>query len=289
MTTPQPPTTVYLAGPMFSMGDKCEQSKLAAALQKDGFVCFVPQINGIEVAAVMQLLNDPSLHQGTMLEPPVLDRCMAWVTRAVVSIDIFQSVEACQCTVLNLDARVPDEGALVEATLARCAGHPVVPYKTSSVTELGGHDNPMIGALCAWAAVPSDPESVAVAVRAAVSASQSSAAPPPQVQKLVDLGRVISGIRALPPLDESQRKDAKKTLKSLPPDQMALLEPETSFENSLQKMCRRIVLAIIEFSKLGPGDAAEQQRIFQDEIAALQAWVAEPGVRDLLIRRPLNF
>ena len=33
MATPQPPTTVYIAGPMFSVGDKFEQSALAAALQ----------------------------------------------------------------------------------------------------------------------------------------------------------------------------------------------------------------------------------------------------------------
>ena len=260
MASPQPPTTVYLAGPMFSVGDKSEQSALATALQAAGIVCYVPQINGIEVAAVMQLLKDPSLHQGTMLEPPVLDRCMAWVTRAVVALDVYQTVEACQCTVLNLDGRVPDEGSLVEAALAWCAGHPIVPYKTSAITELDGHDNPMIGALSGWAAVAPDPVSVVCAVQAAVSGSQiPAAAPPPAVQKLVELGKVISEIRAQPPLDDSGRKAAKATLKNLPSDQYALLEPQAP----LQKMCLKIVLAIIEFSKLGPCDAAQQQKIFR--------------------------
>ena len=140
-----------------------------------------------------------------MLEPPVLDRCMAWVTRAVVALDVYQTIEACQCTVLNLDGRVPDEGSLVESALAWCAGHPVVPYKTSAITELDGHDNPMIGALSGWASVPSDPESLAIAVRDAVSTPRSPAVtPPPDVQKLVDLGKVISGIRAQP-LAQRQR------------------------------------------------------------------------------------
>ena len=284
MATPQPPTTVYLAGPMFSVGDKSEQTALAAALQSAGFACYVPQVNGIEVAAVMQLLNDPSLYQGTMLEPPVLDRCMAWVTRAVVSLDIYQTVEACQCTVLNLDGRVPDEGSLVEATLAWYAGHPVVPYKTSPITELDGHDNPMIGALSMWASVPTDPASVVAAVQAAATASRSTTAPPPGVQKLIDLGRVISGIRARPPLDNTQREAAKRTLASIPPDVMELLEPESS----LQTMCRQIVLAIIEFSNPDL-DAAARQQIFQNEIAALQAWVAQSGIRDVLVNDPLSF
>jgi nucleoside 2-deoxyribosyltransferase len=283
MATPQPPTTVYIAGPMFSVGDKSEQSALAAALQAAGFVCYLPQKDGIEVAAVVQLLNDPSLQEGTMLEPPVLDRCMAWVTRAVVALDVYQTIEACQCTVLNLDGRVPDEGSLVEATLAWCTGHPVVPYKTSAITELDGHDNPMIGALSGWASVYSDPASVVTAVQAAVSTSPSPAAPPPDVQKLVDLGRAISGIRAQAPLSDSESKTAKTTLKSLPADQMSLLEPDAS----LQKMCRRIVLAIIEFSK--PGNAATQKGILQREIAALRAWVVQPGIRDVLVHSPLGF
>ena len=147
MTTSQQPTRVYLAGPMFSAGDKMEQGASAAALEAAGFECHVPQNNGIEVAAVMQLLNDPSLHGSNMLEPLVLDRCIVWVTRTVVALDVYQVVEGCQCTVLNIDGRVPDEGSLVEATLAWYAGHPVVPYKTTSISELGGNNNPMIGVI----------------------------------------------------------------------------------------------------------------------------------------------
>jgi nucleoside 2-deoxyribosyltransferase len=285
MATPQPPTTVYLAGPMFSVGDKSEQSALAAALQAAGFVCYVPQINGIEVAAVVQLLNDPDLHEGTMLEPPALDRCTAWVTRAVVALDVYQTIEACQCTVLNLDGRVPDEGSLVEAAMAWYSGHPVIPYKTSAITELAGHDNPMIGALSGWAPIQSDPAGVVVAVRRAVGATRSAVTPPLEVQGLVNLGRVLSAIRAQPPLDKSERKTARGALEELPADLMALLEPEAS----LQPMCRQIVLAVIEFSKLGLGDSAKQRKIFQEGIAALQSWSRETEVREVLVHRPLTF
>lgn len=285
MATPQRPTTVYLAGPMFSAGDKSEQCALAAALHAAGFVCYVPHLNGIEVAAVMQLLNDPALHEGTVLEPPVLDRCTAWVTRAVVALDVYQSVEACQCTVLNLDGRVPDEGSLVEATAAWYAGHPVVPYKTSPITELGGHDNPMIGALSGWASVPSDPASVVVAVQRAVSAARTPVVPPPQVQALVNLGRVLSGIRAQPSFGKSERKEAQKSLEDLSAELKALLEPAVP----LQPMCQQIVLAVIEFSKLGLGDCEMQTKIVREGIAALKLWSAQGDIRQTIVKSPLNF
>ena len=66
---------------------------------------------------------------------------------------------------------------------------------------------------------------------------------------------------------------------------MSLLEPDPS----LQKMCRRIVLAIIEFSKLGPGEEAKQEEIFQREIAALRDWVTQTGIREVLVQSPLSF
>jgi nucleoside 2-deoxyribosyltransferase len=286
MTKAEGPTRVYLAGPMFSAGDKAEQRGLATALEAAGFVCHVPQNNGIEVAAVMQLLNDPSLHGSTMLEPLVLDRCVVWVTRAVVSLDVFQVIEGCQCTVINIDGRVPDEGSLVEATLAWSTGHPVVAYKTTTISELGGNNNPMIGVISGWADVAPDHAGVASAVKAALKAA--APAPPPtlpqDVLELVDLGRVISDIRSKPPLSKSQRAAAFTTLVALPPDLMALLEPNAL----LQSMCRQVVLAIIEFSKLGPGQKAKQRNLFMDQIAELQAWVAQPGIRSEILNNPIN-
>jgi len=287
MTTSKQSTRVYLAGPMFSAGDKMEQGALATALEAAGFECHVPQNNGVEVAAVMQLLNDPSLHGSNMLEPLVLDRCIAWVTRTVVALDVFQVVEGCQCTVLNIDGRVPDEGSLVEATLAWYAGHPVVPYKTTSISELGGNNNPMIGVISRWAPVSLDRPGVVAAVKAAVKsavAGQPVTTPPLDVQQLIDLGRVISDIRARSPLSKTQRTTAARTLATISPQLLELLEPVAS----LQAMCQQLVLAIIEFSKLGPGKNAKRRKIFLNEIAALHAWAAQPGIRDAIVNNPLT-
>jgi hypothetical protein len=272
---------------MFSAGDKAEQTGLARELKKAGFACHVPQDDGIEVAAVMDLLNDPSLHGDAMLEPLVLQRCVVWVTRAVVALDVFQVTGGCQCTVLNIDGRVPDEGAVVEATLAWAAGRPVVTYKTTSISELGGNNNPMIGVIGSWGVVPSDPLGVVSAVKAALK-SAAAAAPatalPADVQQLVKLGRVISDIRGKPPLNKDQLAAAATELAGIPADLMALLEPDAP----LQPMCRQVVLAIIEFSKLGTDQKAERRKVFMDQIGALQAWITQPGVRDEILQHPIS-
>lgn len=288
MTTTKQPTRVYLAGPMFSDGDKMEQRALAADLEAAGFSCYLPQKDGIEVASVMQLLNDPALHGSAMLEPLVLDRCIAWVTRAVVSLDIFQVVQGCQCTVLNIDGRVPDEGALVEATLAWSTGHPVVSYKTTAISELDGNNNPMVGVVGGWAPVPADSRAVVAALKAAeksaASESQPLLPPPLQVQQLIKLGGSISAIRGRPPLNKTQRTAAARTLADLPPALLELLEPVVA----LQAMCQQLVLAVVEFSKIDSTKSPKRTKIFVDEIAALHDWVAQPGIRNAILSNPMS-
>jgi nucleoside 2-deoxyribosyltransferase len=279
------PARVYLAGPMFSDGDKSEQTKLAIALRRT-FKCHVPQDDGIEVAAVMELLNEPSLHDpsnlGTpMLEPIVLARCAAWVTRAVVALDVYEVIEGCQCVVLNIDGRVPDEGALVEASLAWTTGHPVVTYKTTSISELGGNNNPMIGVIGGWTAVTTELKNVVPEVRKALNSAgavQPASSLPTDVQDLVALGRVIAGIRGKRSLNPAQLAAAAETLKVLP--QAVLLEPDPT----LQPMSQEVVLAVIEFSKLGRNQKARQQTLFQNQIAALQTWAAKPDIRAALLQ-----
>jgi hypothetical protein len=221
------------------------------------------------------------------LEPFVLDRCVAWVTRSVVALDVYEVIEGCQCTVLNIDGRVPDEGTLVETTLAWSTGHPVIPYKTTTISELGGNNNPMIGVISGWAPVSRDPAGLVTAVKAAVKAM--GAAPPaptlpPDVQYLVGLGGVIAGIRGKSQLTKKGLAAAAKTLSAIPAAQLAILEPISS----LQPMSLQLLLAIIEFSKLRPNQKAKQRTLFQNQIAALQAWAATTGVRDAILQNPLS-
>jgi len=78
----------------------------------------------------------------------------AFARKLVFALDVFQCLDRCDAVVLNLDGRVPDEGAVMEASLAWTANKPVVIYKTTFITVLGGLDNPMVSGLgMQWASV----------------------------------------------------------------------------------------------------------------------------------------
>jgi len=277
------PTTrnrVYLAGPMFSMADKGQQADLATALKKE-FGVHLPQTDGIEVASVMALLNDPLLHAGIMLEAPLAQRFVTWGTRAVVALDIYQAVEGCQCVVLNLDGRVPDEGSLVEATVAWYAGRPVVPFKTTPITELGVNSNPMVDAITRWLPPVSDVAQVPQAVRSALSAGRevNLGLVPPEIQQLCQLGRTVWEIRKRAPLAATAASQAQKLLAAAP--SLTLIEPVPR----LQSRAVIVVIGIIELSKLGLKDP-KRNVIMKKLIKDMKQWSKTPGVRAAILKNP---
>jgi hypothetical protein len=95
---------------------------------------------------------------------------------------------------------------------------------------------------------------------------------------------VISDIRGKPPLSKNQLAAAATTLAGIPGHLMALLEPDPP----LQPMCQQVVLAIIEFSKLGADQKAKRRKVFMNQIGALQEWIAQPGMRDDILRHPIS-
>ena len=91
---------VYCAGPMFSPGDKYEQTNIAEMLEKAGFQTFLPQRDGIELKSVMQKLNDPGMLATVMLFLPVL-------RHAVFALDLYQVLAWSDCIVFNMNGRTP--------------------------------------------------------------------------------------------------------------------------------------------------------------------------------------
>jgi nucleoside 2-deoxyribosyltransferase len=282
MPTPRP--RVYLAGPMFSTGDKYEQTELDKALKKK-YDVHLPQRDGVEVASVMGLLNNPNLHGASMLEPLVINRMVVWVTRIVEALDIYQSVEGCQCVVLNLDGRVPDEGSLVEATLAWYVGLPVVPFKTTPITELGINNNPMVNAICGWVPPWSTPADVATAVDAAVQnpSTVDLECVPPGIQLFCDLGRTIWQIRKRRTWTQPDVQRAVAELQALPIAVRNLIETVPL----LQPIALEVVVTVIEFSRLKPGDP-RQQAIIQQLIGDSKKWTKQRGVRQAIINKPVT-
>lgn len=111
---------------------------LSRGLEGAGFRTFVPHRDGVE-AHVMHLANSPL--DGNFL------RLRDAVDRAIFAVDVFQIVERCAALVVNVNGRVPDEGAVVEAAIAFSCNVPVVFYKHDARAPFRGRDNSMLTGL----------------------------------------------------------------------------------------------------------------------------------------------
>ena len=104
---------VYLAGPMFNQGEKDFNLKFTKLLEDFGYQVFLPQRDGIEAAQL----------QGKSEEELI---------KMFFALDAGE-VKKADVVFMNLDGRVPDEGACVELGIAYGFGK-----------ELGLELNPMI-------------------------------------------------------------------------------------------------------------------------------------------------
>jgi nucleoside 2-deoxyribosyltransferase len=188
MTDPTPNgSPVYLSGPMFSAADLWQQQEIATTIEGAGYETYLPQRDGIEVGSVMAMVNG--------MDGTVAAQLMQFVREIVFAMDVYQLLDRCQSVVFNMDGRVPDEGSVVETASAFAAGRPIVIFKTTPITMLGGADNPMIDGLAmTWQRVAqlSDlPAAVAAAVVATSAAGDGTFSPQPHVQAVIDLGKSV--------------------------------------------------------------------------------------------------
>lgn len=139
-------------------------ASIARVLESAGHATFLPQRDGLEVLA-MRLAALPLARSAAL---GFADRLMR---RAIFAVDVYQLVEGCDAIVWNLNGRVPDEGAVVEATLAYATGKPLVAYKDDARSVFDGQDNPMLTGLfdeqTLVRSVAEIPHALGVAMRAA--------------------------------------------------------------------------------------------------------------------------
>ena len=167
-TTPPDGSPVYLSGPMFSAADLWQQAAIAAAVEGAGYETYLPQRDGIEVGNVMAMVNS--------VNDPAVAGLMQFVREIVFSMDVYQLLSRCQSVVFNMDGRVPDDGSVVEAAAAFASGRPIVIWKTTPITMLGGTDNPMVSGLAMnWQTV-NELTPLPAAIAAAVAATSTAAA-----------------------------------------------------------------------------------------------------------------
>ena len=116
---------VYLAGPMFNQAEKDFNLKITKLLEQNGYQVFLPQRDGIEAA----------LLQGKTEEELI---------KMIFELDAGE-VKKADIIFMNLDGRVPDEGACVELGIAYGVGKRCYGFKTDTRSvELGLDLNPMI-------------------------------------------------------------------------------------------------------------------------------------------------
>lgn len=182
---------VYCSGPMFDPGDKYDQQQVNDALEKAGYDTYLPQRDGIEIGAMMNMLKKP------IIEATFFTKAVTAIQRAGFSMDVYQVVEATDALVLNLNGRVPDEGSVMETATAYAIGKPIVVYKDTPITAQGNFDNPMIQGLSStWENVGSyDAIAPALDARiAAVKAEGYTFTPSKSLQAVIEYGRKVQAM-----------------------------------------------------------------------------------------------
>jgi hypothetical protein len=187
--TPSDVSPVYMSGPMFSAADLCQQYALAKELENNSppFATYLPPRDGIEVGKVMGMVNNAN--------SPEVAPVLLFVRQIVFCMDMYQVLARCQSLVLNMDGRVPDEGSVSETSAAFTAGVPIVIYKTTPISMLGGQDNPMVSGLSMnWKTV-SDVTDLPAAILAAAEAAESMGGtrfrPGKQCSAVITLGSAV--------------------------------------------------------------------------------------------------
>ena len=126
---------VYCAGPLFNAAERREMSQIAEVLRDSGFEPFVPHADGMEFAEVQPYM----LSEGFDAE-----EAGQLLHAAIFALDVYQVVLGCGSLVFNMNGRVPDEGAVAEASMAWMLGKPVVLFKEDARSAICGRDNPLV-------------------------------------------------------------------------------------------------------------------------------------------------
>lgn len=129
---------IYCSGPLFCAEEVGGMTAIAQTLEHAGHDTFLPHRDGLEPYV---------LRFGNSALPGLLPGVRGGVDYAIFALDVYELVECCDAIVCNLNGRVPDEGMIVEASIAYAVGKPLVLYKADSRAPFGGHDNAMLTAL----------------------------------------------------------------------------------------------------------------------------------------------
>lgn len=136
---------VYCAGPLFNPKEREEMQLIATALEDAGYSVFLPQRDGLEFAELFPLFLGKGI--------PARE-AQDILNMAIFSLDVFQVIDS-DGLLLNMNGRVPDEGAMVEAGIAWANNKTVVIFRSDSRSLIEGNCNPLVLGLSEFSLVDS--------------------------------------------------------------------------------------------------------------------------------------
>ncbi len=159
-------------------------AEIARALEGAGFPVFLPHRDTFVFTDIYREFLRGGYDSG---------EATRMIQQAIFWLDTYKVVSGCQGLVLNMNGRVPDEGAVVEAAMAWMAGKAIVLYKSDSRSLIHGSDNPLVLGLGGFVKVSTIPEIAYALTQIFRARRPSQEAPLPRsVKSAVESGRRLS-------------------------------------------------------------------------------------------------
>lgn len=132
---------VYIASPLFNPKEREENQEIDTVLKQAGYNTFLPQRDGFLFLELIEEIKKQGYAR---------DDTEKIALNLITYLDVYQVCEGCDATVLNLNGRVPDEGAVSEGALAFRSERFLVIYKQDVRSLAMGNDNPLVVGLAGF-------------------------------------------------------------------------------------------------------------------------------------------
>ena len=129
---------VYIASPLYSTKEQQENCEIDEVLRRAGYNTFLPQRDGFTyVDLFKQVQNEGYAHEEAR------DIALG----LIMHLDVYQVCESCDATVLNLNGRFSDEGAVSEGALCFRSERPLVIFKGNNPSFAMENYSPLVTGL----------------------------------------------------------------------------------------------------------------------------------------------
>ncbi len=125
---------IYCAGPLFNPKEREEMDCIAFTLEKSGYKVFLPHRDGLELAKILPIFRDRGFSEKD---------ASRILNHAIFCLDIYEVIDS-DGLVVNMNGRVPDEGAMIEAAVAWSHEKEIVIFNSDCRTLIEGNCNPLV-------------------------------------------------------------------------------------------------------------------------------------------------